>query len=88
MLIYAFDFLAPPATEHDMREIILGVSYCATCNGSFYQGSETCIVGKSAEVIEHWIGKVDVEDDNMHTKELLVHDNVKYWSKIHLININ
>lgn len=77
-----------------------GVSYCATCDGAFYQGSEVCVVGTNLEAMEeasfltkfastvHWITKVDVKPDDVHVQELLSHDNVRHWEKTKLLSID
>jgi len=89
-----------PSFKGEEKYLGMGVSYCATCDGAFYQGSEVCVVGNSAEALEeaefltkfastvHWITKVDTDENNVHAKELLAHENVKHWSKTRLLSID
>jgi len=73
-----------------------GVSYCATCDGAFYQQSPVTVIGDTQEAIEeaefltkfasvvHWITPRTIPDDNVAAKELLAHGNVKLWENTKL----
>ena len=59
------------------------MSYCATCDGAFYQESEVAVVGNNLEAIEeaqfltkfastvHWVTATDPKPNDMHAKQLL-----------------
>jgi len=89
-----------PSFKGEEKYLGMGVSYCATCDGAFYQGSEVCVVGNNLEAMEeaefltkfastvHWITKVEITEEDIHAKELLAHGNVKHYSKTRLISID
>jgi len=89
-----------PSFKGEEKYLGMGVSYCATCDGAFYQGSEVAVVGNNLEAMEeaefltkfastvHWITKVDAPEDDIHAQELLAHKNVKHWSKTRLVSID
>eukprot|EP00419_Tripos_fusus_P022826 CAMPEP_0172715698 /NCGR_PEP_ID=MMETSP1074-20121228/67697_1 /TAXON_ID=2916 /ORGANISM="Ceratium fusus, Strain PA161109" /LENGTH=392 /DNA_ID=CAMNT_0013540303 /DNA_START=28 /DNA_END=1206 /DNA_ORIENTATION=+ len=67
-----------------------GVSYCATCDGAFYDGSEVAVAGNNKEAVEeaqfltkfastvHWITTGDPKPD-VHAEDLLANPKVKHW---------
>ena len=77
-----------------------GVSYCATCDGAFYQDSEVAVVGISQEAVEealfltkfastvHWITSSEPDMENQFTQNLLACPNVKRWPRHKMCEIN
>ena len=77
-----------------------GVSYCATCDGAFYQDAEVAVKGVTLEAMEeamfltkfastvHWVtpSKPKAEDDE-HVEDLLSQPNVKHWPLTRLNSI-
>jgi len=88
-----------PSYEGEDKYLGQGVSYCATCDGAFYQNSEVCVVGVSQEAVEeaqfltkfastvHWITSVAVKDDDEAAQFLLSCPNVKQWKKTKLVSV-
>lgn len=86
----------PPSFKGEDTFLGKGVSYCATCDGAFYQGSEVAVVGNNLEAMEeaqfltkfastvHWITAADPKPGDVHAEDLLACDNVKHWSKTHM----
>lgn len=76
-----------------------GVSYCATCDAPFYQGSEVAVVGNNPEAIEeaehltkfastiHWITQADLPMDNPDVQHMLEQPNVRHWSHSTMLSI-
>lgn len=68
-----------------------GVSYCATCDAPFYDGSEVAVVGSNPEAVEeaehlvkfakvvHWVTQGKLPEDDENIPHLLSNDNVKHW---------
>ena len=64
---------AAPPFPGESEYLGQGVSYCATCDGAFYQNSEVAVFGATTEAMEealyltkfastvHWITNVDIE---------------------------
>ena len=80
-----------PSFEGEEQYLGRGVSYCATCDGAFYRGSEVAVVGTSSEAISeaevlatfastvHWITQGDPHLNDPNTQRLLTLPNVKQW---------
>lgn len=77
-----------PSFKGEAEFLGKGVSYCATCDGAFYQQSPVVVVGNTNEAIEeaefltkfastvHWIVPTAIPEDNPAAQELLAHENV------------
>lgn len=80
-----------PTFKGEAEYLGKGVSYCATCDGAFYQESPVAVVGVTKEAIEeaefltkfastvHWITRSPIDPANAEAMELLAHENVKHW---------
>lgn len=89
-----------PSFKGEAEFLGRGVSYCATCDGAFYRGSEVAVVGLNEEAIEeaqvltkfadtvHWITSKPPKEDNGHAQALLEKENVKLWDKTRLVSID
>ena len=83
----------PPGFKGEDTYLGRGVSYCATCDGAFYQDRETAVVGQDEEAIEeaffltkfvstvHWITPKDPKPDDPHAQALLSQPNIRHWSR-------
>ena len=86
----------PPTFKGEGELLGKGVSYCATCDGAFYEGSEVAVVGVNAEAVEeaefltkfastvHWITPQDPRAEDEHAQALIAKENVKHWSRTNL----
>ena len=89
----------PPSFECEDTYLGKGVSYCATCDGAFYDGSEVAVVGVDAEAVEeaafltkfastvHWLTPSEPKMDDSHVQDLLAQPNVKRWPKTSMSSI-
>jgi len=97
VLVLATGAMGRPPTYKGEGELLgKGVSYCATCDGAFYQDSEVAVVGTNQEAIEeamfltkfastvHWITSTDPSPTDGHASDLIGQPNVKHWSKTRL----
>ena len=100
-LVLATGAMGRPASFKGEADFLgRGVSYCATCDGAFYKGSEVAVIGVNQEAIEeaqvltkfaktvHWITTNDPKPDDHHSQALLREPSVKHWSKTRLLKIN
>jgi len=83
----------PPSYEGEGELLGKGVSYCATCDGAFYCGSEIAVVGANSEAVDeaellvefasivHWITPTDPKPEDVRAAALLSRDNVVHWSR-------
>lgn len=91
-LVLATGAMGRPASfEGEDTFLGRGVSYCATCDGAFYEGREVAVVGVNQEAIEeaqfltkfastvHWITSSNLSTDDEHAHDLLAEANVKHW---------
>jgi len=90
----------PPSFTNEDTYLGRGVSYCATCDGAFYEGSEVAVVGSNLEAVEeaqfltkfastvHWVTPVNPKPDDEHAQDLLQCSNVKHWSSTRLQRID
>lgn len=89
-----------PSFKGEAEFLGKGVSYCATCDGAFYQQSPVVVVGNTNEAIEeaefltkfastvHWIVPTAIPEDNPAAQELLAHENVTPYPNTRLQSID
>jgi len=89
-----------PTIKGEAEFLGSGVSYCATCDAAFYQGSEVAVVGLNQEAIDeaifltkfastvHWLTPKAVPAEDFHAQELLSHSNVKLWENTLMSSID
>jgi thioredoxin reductase (NADPH) len=83
--------VSPPFPGEDTY-LGMGVSYCATCDGAFYQDADVAVKGISLEAMEeatfltkyaktvHWVTPSKPRRENSHhVQNLLAKGNVKKW---------
>ena len=83
----------PPSFKGEDTYLGKGVSYCATCDAAFYEGSEVAVIGVNREAVEeaafltkfastvHWITPSKVDPKDEHVADLIAQPNVKHWSQ-------
>merc|ERR1719189_51992 len=89
-----------PSFKGEAEYLGKGVSYCATCDGAFYQQSPVAVVGITQEAIEeaehltkfastvHWITPTPLpENVKVPAKQLLDHGNVQQWVNTRLMKV-
>jgi len=84
----------PPSFKGEDTFLGKGVSYCATCDGAFYQEREVAVVGINQEAVEeaqfltkfastvHWLTPTPPKTEDVHVQDLLAQPNVKHWNKV------
>ena len=89
----------PPTFKGEGEYLGKGVSYCATCDGAFYEGSEVAVVGVNAEAIEeaqfltkfaktvHWVTQPEIKPTDERAQELLAHPGVRHWRQTRLVSV-
>jgi len=89
-----------PSFQGEAEYLGKGVSYCATCDGAFYQQSPVAVVGITQEAIEeaehltkfastvHWITPIPLpENVKVPAQHLLDHNNVQQWVDTRLMKV-
>lgn len=88
-----------PSYRGEAEYLGKGVSYCATCDGAFYQDSPVAVVGVTQEAIEeaeflttfastvHWITQRSIDETDPSAQRLLAHGNVKQWVNTRMMEV-
>lgn len=88
-----------PSYRGEAEYLGKGVSYCATCDGAFYQDSPVAVVGVTQEAIEeaeflttfastvHWITQRSIDETDPLAQRLLAHGNVKQWVNTRMMEV-